>query len=469
MRDIRPAPKPKSGLPLPDEELLLEPTTPLERLPTPAPRLTGAKVGVSTIDVPIPEQKKQAPFTKSAVQAPTGKKTPLHSQKPSRSLGTPRVGQRERVIIAIFLILLGIVGALALLLFLPRAAITLVLRTAPLLVDESVTLATNQAAGTDTDIVPGTAFFREVTLEGTAPVTSTKVIGAKASGTVYLINRTVEPQSIKEQSRLEATDGTLFYMQKGVTIPAATGAPAVTTVEVIAAEPGEAGNLGDQKLNFAALDASSQSLLYAETREALTGGSGETVPTVTQADLLAAQHEAGSQARMRVEADIREELPNGWVILEESWTGQMIEFNTPVALEAQESQIPFQARVNVRVMGYEEAALEQRLRTALESRMQDEYMLFPGDISYSKNIGKIDWENSTAEVSARVTHTTIPKFSLLTLQGKLVGQTEAAAHEYLTGLPGVRSAQLELTPFWVHSIPRLTNRIIIELIPERQP
>jgi len=464
MRDIRPTPKLKPH-PLNVDEILRD--TAHEAAARPAvstnpPKLVGSKVDVSSIEVPNdPRQKLPLPkrSTSSGGNVPGFTKSNIATK--------PKVGHRERSIIFILLGLVGVIAVLAAVLFLPKADITLVLRTAPLLVDEQITLAMTQAASKS--LVPGTAFFREVAVEGTQQVASTKIIGAKASGTVYIINRTVEPQSIKEQSRLETADGTLFYMQKGVTVPAAGGSPAVATVEVVAAEAGDQGNVQKGKLNFPALDGSSQTLVYGEVREPLTGGSGETVPSVSEEDLLAAQQQAGVIARAKVEEDIRGELPSGWVVLEESWTGEMLEFTTPISIDNQEPQIPFQARVNVRVMGYEEEVLEQYLRAALEGKMQEEYMLFPGEISYTKTISSIDWENSTAQVSARVTHTTIPRFSLETLRDKLIGQKEVAARDYLSGLPGVRSVQLELSPFWVNSIPRLNNRIDIELIPERQP
>jgi len=306
-------------------------------------------------------------------------------------------------------------------------------------------------------------------VESSSPVIGTRVVGEKASGTVTIINRTVEPQSIKTQSRLETEDGTLFYMQKGITVPAANGGISSVTVEVEAAEAGEQGNIDEQQLNFPGLEDSSQSLLYAEVTTSLSGGSGATVPYVEEDDLSAAQQHAGTQARSMVEEDIRNELPSNWAVLEESWTGEIVEFDTPVGIASEESAIPYRARVVVRAMGYEESALEQRLRSALEDRMQREYMLFPGDISYTKTVQDIDWEEQTANISARVTHTTIPRFSLDTLRDKLVGQPAGTAREYLEGLPGVRSADLMLSPFWVSSVPRIGNRVDIELVPERQP
>ena len=75
--------------------------------------------------------------------------------------------------------------------------------------------------------------------------------------------------------------------------------------------------------------------------------------------------------------------------------------------------------------------LEKRLKDSLTAHMDEQYMLFPGPISYTKTVNNIDWDKSEVAISVRVTHTTIPKFSLDTLKGKLVGRQKNEAQQYL--------------------------------------
>ncbi|MEX2054851.1 MAG: hypothetical protein WD972_01590, partial [Candidatus Andersenbacteria bacterium] len=193
-----------------------------------------------------------------------------------------------------------------------------------------------------------------------------------------------------------------------------------------------------------ALDPSSQTLVYAEVTQPLKGGSGETQSIVKDADIEAARKSAGEAARAQVEQQIRGELDDGWTILEESWTSEITNFETPAKVDAKESTIPYTARAVVRVMGYQQSALEAKLKTALEARMDKDFMLFPGPISYSKAVEEVKWEEAKATVSVRVTHTTIPQISLETLRQKLAGRTQAEAKEYLENLPGVRSVSIKL-------------------------
>ena len=380
----------------------------------------------------------------------------------------PKLGARERSIVLGLLAVAVLTAGLAAWMFLPSASAELILRTAPLLVDEEVTV---RADGTEiVSVVPGTSFFRETEVSGTAPVASTEIVGAKAGGTVRLINRTFDEQKIKARSRLVTDNDVLFFMTQAATIPpASSGAVAALDVAVEAAEAGPDGNIEDGRLNFAALDEASRTLVYAEVVSPLSGGVGDVVSVVREADLNAAREAAADQARAAVEQGVQDELPGGWSVLEESWEMELLQFDTPAPEGERRPDIPYTARVSARVIGFEQAALEEVLKKALQSRLEEDFMLFPGPISFTKNVKEVDWDNGEAVISARVTHTTIPELSLDTLREKLSGRTVDDAQGYLEGLPGVQSVSLDTWPFWVNSIPRIHNRISINLQPERQP
>ncbi|MGH9857353.1 MAG: baseplate J/gp47 family protein, partial [Acidobacteriota bacterium] len=370
---------------------------------------------------------------------------------------------RERRLLAAGLGLLILIILGAVMIFLPKANIKLVLATAPLLVDQTLVVRPNETG--QTGIIPGAAYVREVKVDGVSPVTSTIIEGTKATGVVAIINRTTAEQQIRDQSRLVTDDGQLYYMQTHAIIPP----EGAVSVPVEAAEAGEQGNFASGRLNFAALDSSAQSVVYGEVREPIDGGSGTQVPIIKAADLENARAEAAASARQKVEEEIRAELPEGWVLLEESWDSQIEEFITEDQEEEQQESITYSGRIMVHVMGYEQTVLEEYLRTTLESQLDQDYMLFPGPISFTKSIDNIDWEQNEATLTVRVTHTTVPDFSLATLQDKLNGRSREEALNYLQGLPGVEGAEVQLTPFWVRHIPRIDRRISIDLISNRQP
>jgi hypothetical protein len=472
MRDIRPAPKPKRELPnfapMRDVPILPEDIKKASPLPTRpaissrrpaiphhrarATRLTGSAVPVTNIPAPEPRPAAAAP------------KRPLfYRRQVGRTRTAWRVGHKERLVLLAVFGLVLVAAALAAFIFLPKAEIKLILRTAPLLVDEQLTI---RAANTEgPNIVPGAVFFREIQTEGESPVTSTEVIGTKATGTVRIVNKTVDQQGIKENSRLVTADGVLFYMQNQAVVPP-NGA---VTVPVVAAESGEAGNIKPQRLSFAALPAGTSTLLYAEATQTFTGGSGQTVTVVKDVDLEEAKKTATDTIREQAQKEISSELPAGWQLLNESWSVEPQSFDTPVKVGDRVSGIKYTARIVARVLGYEQKKLEAELEEALNQRLDKEYMLFPGSINATYKVDKVDWAQAEGLISARVTHTTIPRFSVEALRDKLAGRSQLEAKKYLEGLPGIRTADISLSPFWVNTIPRIERRVTIDLVSENQP
>jgi len=416
-------------------------------------RLPGSTVGVSAVHAPV-EQEPNKPIRPLFARRPVGKGTPRAPM---------RLGQRERIVAGILTLILVLVAGLAAVIFLPKADIVLSLRTAPLLVDERITVRADGQG--QPGVVSGTAFFREVPVSGTVRVRGVEVVGTTATGTVEIVNRTLEEQSIRERSRLVTDDGALFYMQRHAVIPP----DGRVSVPVEAAEEGEAGNIAPQRLNFAALDSSAQSVLYAEFSQALAGGAGEEVHVVSERDFEEIHLAADAEARGQVESEIRAELPEGWIILEESWTTEMADIQYGGEIGDRQNELDYTARAVVRVLGYEEEQMEQLLRAALERRLDEGFELFPGPISFSKSVENVDWERAEGTVSARVTHTTIPDLSLPTLKQKVARRSETEARDYLQGLPGVQSVSIDLWPFWVINVPRIESRIKLDLRPERQP
>lgn len=456
MRDIRPTPrKPRPpGMPSPAEDELYE-VTQRPRKNTP---LAGERVPVAGIHVPPTQAVAQESQTKPL--RPLFAKTEVGGDPGKPKI---RLGRRERMALAALLGVTSLVALLGVLLFLPKARVRLVLATAPLLVDQEVTIRADET--NVPSVVPGTGFFREVGVEGTASVISTEMVGTKAVGIVDIINKTSEEQKIKERSRLVTKNGVLFYMTRSATVPAAGRVP----VPVEAAEAGEVGNIEPQRLDFAALDSSAQSVVYGEATGAISGGTGEEIHVVKDEDIARAKTAAQEAAQAKVRDEIRGELPRGWVLLDESWTAELADFSVDGTIGDRQPQLAYTAQATVRVLGYEAATLEDRLTKALQGRLDQNYALFPGPISYSKTVKNVDWEKGEGVIVARVTHTTIPDFSLETLRQKIARRSADEAKQYLEGLPGVRSVDLTLSPFWVQSIPRIENRIDLELVPERQP
>lgn len=429
-------------------------------------RFTGSKVDITNVHVP----KHQIPaHTEAAAESrPMFASVPVKPGRSKKRGPSMRLGKKERVILLSLFGVALVVAAIAGFLFLPSARILLTLQTAPLLVDEKLTISSNAAA--IPNAIPGSPFTQEVSVQGSSQVTSKEFVGGKATGTVQLVNRTFDEQKIKEKSRLITKDGVLFYISGSATIPpGSSGGVGSVNVKVEAAQAGPSGNIVAQRLDFAALDAPAQSLVYGQSQGTFTGGTGEEVAVIQEADLQQAKVAAGAQSKSEVEAAARAQLQKGWTILEESWDTAVGEFAPTGKVGDKVATIPYTAKATVRVMAYKEDAMETALQNALSERLDENYMLFPGPLSYTKSVDASNWDTGQIDITARVTHTTIPSLSIDTLRDKLVGRKKEEAVAYLQGLPGVQFTTIELWPFWVQSVPDIQKRVNIEIKSDREP
>lgn len=386
---------------------------------------------------------------------------PLFATTPLVKKYRIRMGKGERKIMLGLIGLVVVATLLAGVVFLPTAKITLKLRTAPLLVDEEVLIG--QASGNN-NVVPGTSFYREIAVNRTQPVQHREMVGSKSGGVVEIVNNTTSEQRIKEFSRLQTGDGVMFLMQKYAFVPPGGR----VKVEALAAEEGSAGNIEPQRLDFVAFDDDSKQVVFGEAKQSFTGGSGELVAVVGADDLAEAKTEAINQARQEAEQQIKKELPSGWELLEESWQTEVIDFASDNNEGDKVPAIDYSSRVTVRVLGFEQAVFEDKMKEKLTNKLDRDYMLFPGPISFSPTVENINWDEAQAKVAVRVTHSTIPNLAIDTLRQKLAGRSVDEAQQYLEGLSGVRSATMELWPWWVKSIPRIEQRVEIIIESEKK-
>ena len=437
------------------EEKQIEPVVEVSRRRR-SRRLDGNSVPVAKINVNKNKVKGQLREERAKFE-----KRPMFVKADSKKPGKVRVGKGERKTMVALLGLLVVAAVIAAVIFLPTATIDLRLRAAPLLVDDIILIGSNESAE---KTVPGTSFYREILVGGSQKVQNTEVVGNKSKGEVVIVNKTLSEQKIKERSRLVTDGGVLFYMEKHAIVPPDSR----VKVTVEAAEEGDEGNIEPQKLEFVALDDASRKIVYAEATNTFTGGSGETIAVVSGTDIQEARKEALKNAKEQASEQIRGELPEGWVLLEESWDLVTDDFSTEQKEGDKIPVIDYKSRVTAKVMGYEKAIFEERMKARLEDKINDDYMLFPGPISFTQSVEAVNWDEAESTVNIRVTHSTIPKIALDSLKEKLAGRTSDEAREYLEGLPGVRSASMKLWPFWVGSIPRIEKRINVNLESEKK-
>lgn len=293
----------------------------------------------------------------------------------------------------------------------------------------------------------------QVPQEGGTPVE------AKAHGKVTLINETDSQTDLVARTRLLSEEGVLFRLDDSVSIPA-NGQLEVT---VSADQPGLAGEIGPTQFTIPGLPAASQKVVYAVSVDKMVGGV-EYRRAVTQEDL--------DQAVMTLQQEIVEESKSllrnaaGQTFDGEYFSSEVVEKTTDT--EPGTEQGFFNVSVTTRVTGvfYDRQTVTDLAQAGLYERVQDGYALA------SVNLDGLQIQVSNIAISQGTANLTIYLDGVSTIAtnnpslsvDQFLGVSASDVESKLAAVPGVQSAQVSFTPFWLKRVPTLKDhiKVIIE-------
>ncbi len=209
--------------------------------------------------------------------------------------------------VGVSLLFLFATGALILL---PKASIDIVPKSASKSKEISFVGKIGAATGEQEVPVRITEYSDEVSVMVDATGTPSSS-GQKATGSVVIYNAyNASPQPLVATTRLETSDGKVFRLAKGITVPGMTsgGEPGVVEVSVVADEIGESYNIGPSEFTIPGFRGNPKfdafSAKSTETMRGGTTGGGDGVATVSEADLKRAREEAEHVFRERFETEL---------------------------------------------------------------------------------------------------------------------------------------------------------------------
>jgi len=183
-------------------------------------------------------------------------------------------------------------------------------QTIPLEVE--VLVITTGEESLPTGAIAGRLVEKLVTQEKEFVTTGKKTSTGIATGTITIVNNYSSNQPLVATTRFLTTDGTLFRLKEGVTVPANGSVEA----EINADEAGISGDIEPTKLTIPGLSSSLQEYIYGELKSPTSGGSGE-VSYVLETDIANAKTELDNEAQTASFSDFEAELGDGEFLLPE--------------------------------------------------------------------------------------------------------------------------------------------------------
>ena len=295
---------------------------------------------------------------------------------------------------------------------------------------------------------------------------------AKASGTLTIINAFSEaPQSLVATTRFETSDGKIYRLIDGVTIPGMTTVegkvvPGRIDARVIADMAGEKFNLSAGTLSIPGFKGGAKfDKITAEVKSALTGG-GESAGTalrVSEGDREQAKTAASEEAKKTVIDGLMGSVQAGEQVFEPSF--QVTTIGTPSApdIGTVTERFEYEARFQVKGFIISKAAINNIIeRQTMES---GGVVLRPYRfaIDYGTVLSNFEMKRVDFTVESRVLFQA--PLEKETLKNGLLGLDEEGIRKYLSEHPEIKRLQVEFKPkVFIATVPNDPERVTVNLV-----
>ena len=399
-------------------------------------------------------------------------KEPASGQNSSRGKSNkqPRVPNfnnfRKKLLIVGGGVVLLIIFLIWAIIFAPRGTVIISAKTSPESISTSVNLSTTSDTDVDKSILKAVNVTdkKETSIEFVA--SGKREEGDKAHGTMTLNSTT--PDSVKIPVGTGFSNGNCTFTTKSeVELPGVSPGwngsgfsvvPGKVNVKVEATQIGDECNLSSRKYE-STIDK------VTATGSAMEGGSKRTVTFVTQADVQNASEKIAQNNNNEQKNILVQKLGKNVRAIEDSFIATGSETNTTpqVNQEAQGGKAKLIASVTYSMYGVNQSDLDKFLISALKNKISKENnrRVYNSGVKIAKIA---DFKKSGDSITANITSKgqVGPKILDSEIKDRVKGKRFGDIQADLQSIEGVRDVSVELSPFWVNTIPNDTSKITIK-------
>lgn len=294
--------------------------------------------------------------------------------------------------------------------------------------------------------------------------TGEKDLGTKASGEVSLRNCTTSdnPITIPAGTGVSANNLT-FITAEAVQLPASVftgGGSCIAqprTVEVTAQNNGDQYNLSARSYTVSG---------FANVRASggqMSGGTSRVVKVVSQADIDKAREQLNQQDTNALREELKNAFGENVTVLEETFTTTFGNIVSEPAVDQEANEGRLTAEVAYSILAVANDDLGAVLDAAITEQMtnKDQQRVYQNGIDQLK-LEKLAGDARTATYKVSALGYYGPQFNEDDLKEQISGKKVGEVRSYLQDLPGVKSIDISLSPFWARNAPN-PDRIQITL------
>lgn len=318
---------------------------------------------------------------------------------------------------------------------------------------------------TENKIIPAQTKQKEKEDSETVDATGEKNIGKKATGSASFNAGACSlkiPRAVASGTGL-SINGVTFITQKTVSFKPDTssGNCYYTGNSTITAQsPGEDGNVNNSSFSVSGRP-------DVSATGSASGGTDKIVKVVTQRDIDSAKERLNSKDSS-VQDEMEKELKDaGYVVIPDATKATPGNYMPSTGIDGEADEVTVTVKVKYSVLGVKKDDLRKLIEEDLKEEKSGERQSLLND-GIDKGTFKISGANdqlSEGQVAINFQGTVVigPDINQDDLRNELAGKKKGEAVDLLKSRPGILDPQVELSPFWVTSIPGKASKVTFEI------
>lgn len=366
--------------------------------------------------------------------------------------------------------ILSLLGV-AVFLFLPKAEVHIIPYRTVSSVDLPLEGKTAIDAG-DEQSLPIRIIQKEEAVTLTVEATGTSLGTAqKAHGTIVISNTfSADPQSLVATTRFESSDGKIFRLTEGVTVPGMKGSePGTKEAAVIADQTGVEYNIAAATFTIPGFKGSPKYEKFSgKSTKAMFGGnnsSGANQTVITKSDLEKATQEAKEKAKQAYLDAVTSELLPGEKILEENLDIVALKDETLPLSGTVATSFDYANTFKISGIIFSEDALKTRILSSGEETTGG-IVFRPTSVTLSYGEGIPDYAAQTMHFKVHAVVTSESVIDREKFLGEILGKDGEGIDAVLNGFPEIKKVSINFKPrMFSSTVPSSKDRVTILVEP----
>lgn len=406
---------------------------------------------------------------------------PQEKEKPSRGAKQPKPTKDKHLkvpnfnkfrmmlfagVILIVLLVFGLYEALAVL---PKANIVITTQTSGQNVSLTAALTPGATAlDTSKGIVPAKVEQQQKTLSQQVATTGQQNNGTTATGTITMSAQECAPnlgQPASVPAGTGVSTGGLTFITQGTTEfnSFGPGHGSCVTYQATAQTDVTAQSAG-AKYNVSSATFSVAGRSDVTATGSTSNGTDNIIHIVTQADIDSAKQKLGTQDTASIQTALEQTLQGeGLYPLPATFNAGTPVITTSNNVGDQADNVTVTEVITYTMYGAKQTDLDTLIKANVAGQIDMQNQAIVKDGLASATISVTGTANNAAQISLQTTATVGPDINVDTVRKQIVGKRAGDVKSMINAISGVTNVDVQLSPFWVGSVPSHTNKITVTI------